>query len=108
MVKATAFQLKGKAGYTTVAVKMLKGTCPGSMHRWLWSHPDNQGVAASLGPSKEHTPPPLLFLSGCILEMPPCTITDNKGQGSPWRNRARELFITGKVLEWCCFCTNVG
>lgn len=25
MVKATAFRLKGKAGYTTVAVKMLKG-----------------------------------------------------------------------------------
>lgn len=30
VVKATAFRLKGKAGYTTVAVKMLKGTCPGS------------------------------------------------------------------------------
>lgn len=56
MVKATAFRLKGKAGYTTVAVKMLKGTCPGSMYRWLWSHPDNQGVATSLGPSKEPTP----------------------------------------------------
>lgn len=27
MVKATAFRLKGRAGYTTVAVKMLKGTC---------------------------------------------------------------------------------
>jgi proto-oncogene tyrosine-protein kinase Ret len=26
VVKATAFRLKGKAGYTTVAVKMLKGT----------------------------------------------------------------------------------
>lgn len=25
VVKATAFRLKGKAGYTTVAVKMLKG-----------------------------------------------------------------------------------
>lgn len=35
VVEATAFRLKGKAGYTTVAVKMLKGTCPGSTHRWL-------------------------------------------------------------------------
>lgn len=28
VVKATAFRLKGRAGYTTVAVKMLKGTFP--------------------------------------------------------------------------------
>lgn len=40
VVKATAFRLKGKAGYTTVAVKMLKGTCLGSVHRWLYRSPE--------------------------------------------------------------------
>lgn len=40
MVKATAFRLKGKAGYTTVAVKMLKGTSPGSVNRWLFWSPE--------------------------------------------------------------------
>lgn len=33
VVKATAFRLKGKAGYTTVAVKMLKGK-----EQCCWDH----------------------------------------------------------------------
>lgn len=75
MVKATAFRLKGKAGYTTVAVKMLKGTVEAAprvavMHLqspkgWI-KPPDN--LAASRGPPEA---PPLLFLSGCILGIPP-------------------------------------
>lgn len=35
VVKATAFRLKGKAGYTTVAVKMLKGTFSASAWKYL-------------------------------------------------------------------------
>lgn len=38
VVKATAFRLKGKAGYTTVAVKMLKGTCLGNTHSGFATH----------------------------------------------------------------------
>lgn len=41
VVKATAFRLKGKAGYTTVAVKMLKGKRSQTESRHFWgSHDD--------------------------------------------------------------------
>lgn len=63
MVEATAFRLKGKAGYTTVAVKMLKGTCLGSTHRWLCRtsvgapgdrpKPPNRALVAVLAPPQE-------------------------------------------------------
>lgn len=43
VVKATAFRLKGRAGYTTVAVKMLKGN---PVH--LWGPP---GLGRPLSPS---------------------------------------------------------
>lgn len=36
VVKATAFRLKGKAGYTTVAVKMLKGKTSRTQSRRGW------------------------------------------------------------------------
>ena len=36
VVKATAFRLKGKAGYTTVAVKMLKGKTSHAKARQAW------------------------------------------------------------------------
>lgn len=36
VVKATAFRLKGKAGYTTVAVKMLKGKTSQAKSRHAW------------------------------------------------------------------------
>lgn len=72
----------------TVAVKMLKGTCPGSTHMWLChahlrepqgidgSHPKGRWWL-SLHLLKSF---PWLFLSVCNLGTP---IVDNLGQGGP-------------------------